>query len=140
MVRKISKRLAQFVRKRADHRCEYCQASEWLTGQLCHIDHIIPIAKGGSHRADDLCLACPACNGSKLNRIGAIDPETGEFVALFHPRQQHWRDHFSWSSDGTHIVGVTPCGRATVNTLKLNRPLSVAVRAHWVSIQRHPPS
>lgn len=139
MTSKVSSRRAQMVRKRADHRCEYCLASEWLMGQLCHIDHIVPRAKDGSSKLDNLCLACAACNGSKLDRTHAFDPETGELVRLFHPREQEWYEHFAWSSDGTHILGITACGRATVELLRLNRPLSVAVRAHWVSIHRHPP-
>ena len=136
---KISKRLAKLVRERAQYRCEYCQSSEWLTGQHCQIDHIIPRSQGGSTESDNLCLACAACNGSKLDRIDALDPESGEVIALFNPRRQQWSDHFAWGEEGAHIVGLTACGRATISLLKLNRPLTVAARAAWVSIDRHPP-
>ena len=139
MSRKIPDRLAKLIRERANYRCEYCGASEWLSGQLCQIDHIIARARGGATVADNLCLACAACNGSKLDRIEGEDPQSGEMVALFNPRTQQWQDHFAWSVDGTRIEGQTACGRATIILLKLNRPLSVAVRAHWVSIKRHPP-
>ncbi len=136
---RIPLHLRELVRQRAGNRCEYCQASEWLSGQLCHVDHVVPLAAGGATEAANLCLACAACNGSKLTRTDAADPLTGERVALFHPRQQQWSDHFAWSTDGTTIVGLTACGRATVEALQLNRALAVAARTLWVSIGRHPP-
>jgi 5-methylcytosine-specific restriction endonuclease McrA len=30
-----------------------------------HVDHIIPLAKGGAHELTNLCIACPSCNLSK---------------------------------------------------------------------------
>jgi hypothetical protein len=136
---KIPKLLAELVRARARFRCEYCQSSEWLSGQRCQIDHIIPLARGGKTEPGNLCLACAACNSFKLDRLDAADPESDEVIALFNPRTQRWHDHFAWSNDGTHINGLTPCGRATVSALRLNRSLAVAARAAWVSIDRHPP-
>ena len=135
----ISAQLRELVRQRAAYRCEYCRSSEWLAGQRSHIDHIVPGSKGGETNADNLCLACAACNGSKLDRTQAIDPDTGKIEPLFNPRQQHWQEHFVWSEDGTQIIGLTPCGRVTVEALRLNRPLAVAARAVWVSVGRHPP-
>ncbi len=135
----ISRALRQLVNVRAKSRCEYCQASEWLTGLSCEIDHIIPQAKGGPTMAANLCLACAACNGYKWANTHAIDPESGEKVALFNPRQQHWGEHFAWSEDGMTIIGLTTCGRATVIALKLNHPLAVSARSIWVSAGLHPP-
>jgi hypothetical protein len=134
----VPRALAEQVRRRANCRCEYCQSSEWVSGQPCHIDHIIPRTRGGATTLDTLCLACAACNGFKLDQVEALDPESGQPVALFNPRRQQWREHFAWSDDGTCVVGLTPCGRATVLALKLNRPLVVAARAVWVSLKRHP--
>ncbi len=136
---RIPKQLEHLVRERAKYRCEYCQTSEWLTGQSCEIDHVLPRAHGGHTAAENLCLACSVCNGYKLDRTEAIDPETGETAALFNPREQQWHEHFEWSEDGTYIRGLSVTGRATVNLLKMNRPLAVSARALWVSIGRHPP-
>lgn len=45
-----------------------------------HADHIIPIAKGGSHTSDNVCAACPTCNLKK----GALDhSDIGLQPALF---------------------------------------------------------
>ncbi|MCL5999099.1 MAG: HNH endonuclease [Chloroflexi bacterium] len=136
---KIPKRLIDLVRRRARHRCEYCQSSEWLIGQLCEVDHIIPRAHGGATTLDNLCLACTSCNAYKLDQVEAVDPTSGERIALFNPRYQQWHEHFEWSDDGTNINGKTTCGRATVGALKMNRPLIVAARSVWVNVRRHPP-
>jgi hypothetical protein len=135
----IPEELRDFVAQRADHRCEYCQTPMWLTGISHEIDHIIPRAKNGPTTADNLCLACPSCNGYKHTRTHGLDPETNQEVPLFHPRQQDWFQHFAWSENGTHIVGLTPCGRATVEVLRLNHSLVVTARTIWVSVGYHPP-
>lgn len=136
---RISRVLRQRVRTRAQSRCEYCQTAERLTGLLCEIDHIIPRAHGGLTADDNLCLACAACNGYKGANTHAIDPESGDQTALFNPRHQNWRDHFAWSEDGTLIIGLTNCGRATVMALKFNHALTVAARSIWASAGQHPP-
>lgn len=135
----ISRKLRNLVRERARYCCEYCCSSEWLSGQVCHIDHIIPLNKEGTTNADNLCLACAACNASKLDFTQADDPISGETTALFNPRQQVWHEHFRWDETGTQIIGLTSCGRATIELLGMNRPLIVAARVVWVSVNRHPP-
>lgn len=136
----IPKALREQVKQRAGFRCEYCQISEWLNGIEGEIDHIIPRSEGGTNRSDNLCLACTACNGYKQAKIAGADPETGQVVALFHPRRQRWEEHFAWSHDATRILGLTPCGRATAEALRLNHPLAISARAVWVHAGYHPPS
>jgi hypothetical protein len=60
-------------------------------------------------------------------------------IILFNPRKQKWYEHFRWSEDGTKIIGLTPCGRATVNALRLNNSLAIVVRKNWVKAGWHPP-
>lgn len=31
----------------------------------CHLDHIVPLVKGGRHASDNLCVSCPKCNLTK---------------------------------------------------------------------------
>jgi hypothetical protein len=104
------------------------------------IDHIIPESLGGTHELDNLCLACWDCNLIKQSRIAAMDSESGETVPLFHPIQQEWREHFRWIDSGKHIEGQTAIGRATVNLLRLNRPLLVRSRERWIKAGWHPPT
>ena len=57
---------------------------------------------------------------------------------LFNPRQQSWVEHFAWSEDSTEIIGLTACGRATVEALKMNNLRMVRARRLWASVGWHP--
>ncbi|HEX4997229.1 MAG TPA: hypothetical protein VFY29_03330 [Terriglobia bacterium] len=48
-------------------------------------------------------------------------------VRLFNPRKDNWQDHFELLSD-FRIVGRTEIGRATTETLRMNRPLVIEIR------------
>jgi len=127
------------VFERAGHRCEYCQTSRRVMGMPLVVDHIVPRSLGGSDVADNWCAACYRCNEFKANRTHASDPATGTLVPLFHPRQQTWRDNFAWANGGTHAVGLTASGRATVIALHFNNEYVVEARALWIAWQWHPP-
>lgn len=54
---------------------------------------------------------------------------TGESAPLFNPRVAAWAQHFRWSEeDPCLIIGITDCGRATVNRLRLNDHDLVLIR------------
>jgi hypothetical protein len=133
------------IREDAQNRCGYCLAPQQLVMAQLEIEHIIPQS---AFAADDpeanaennLWLACPICNGHKSDKTTFVDPTTGESVPLFNPRRQSWFEHFQWSEDGLHIIGLTATGRATVDLLHLdNDPLALVVRANWVAAGWHPP-
>jgi 5-methylcytosine-specific restriction endonuclease McrA len=130
--------LRQAVAERSQHRCCYCQSEEETTGVLFVVDQIIPEVFGGSVALDNLCLTCWSCSLFKKDRIVAIDPETKTIVRLFHPREQNWQDHFSWKRNGLLIAGLTSTGRATVNSLQLNRAVLLKAREHWLEAGWHP--
>lgn len=88
----------------------------------------------------NLWLACRLCNNYKGTQTQAIDPLTNSKVKLFNPRKQKWSRHFAWTDDGTNIIGITACGRATTIALQLNNIYAVTVRQAWVSAGWHPPS
>lgn len=135
----LSETLRQKVRQRAGNRCEYCLSNQdYIMGRL-QIDHIQLLAKGGTDTEDNLCLACELCNQYKWIQTESLDPQSGETVSLFHPRQQQWKEHFTWSAEGTEIIGLTACGRATIDALRLNNNLAVIVRQNWVKAGWHPP-
>ena len=47
-------------------RCYYC--GENIPKGKLHIDHIIPLSKGGAHDVSNLCCACASCNLSKSSK------------------------------------------------------------------------
>lgn len=135
----LSASIREVVRARATFQCEYCQTVETLSGMKCEVDHIVPKSRGGSDQLDNLCAACALCNSHKHTKIYGTDPDTMQRTHLFDPRSQQWHEHFRWNENGTDIIGLTTCGRATVNELALNEPLRVAARSIWVQTGRHPP-
>lgn len=137
--RKIPVELQKQVRKRADSLCEYCHTSEQWQYVGFTLDHIIPLARGGTDTPNNLALACFHCNRRKGQRITGLDPDSGEDVPLYHPRKHVWSQHFIWSADRLYIIGLTPIGRATVEALELNRDRVIPVRAADMSVGRHPP-
>jgi hypothetical protein len=73
----------------------------------------------------------------KAAKQTAVDPETGKEAAIFNPRVDKWIEHFRW--DGVHVLGLTPTGHATVDALKMNCLLILAIRYEESLRGRHPP-
>lgn len=125
---RVGARKRRIVQARARDACEYCRCPVRYSVQSFSVEHIIPIAKGGRSSLENLALACQGCNGHKYTKTSGRDPITERTVPLFHPRRQHWREHFVWSDDFLIIIGQTPVGRATVEALHLNREGLVNLR------------
>lgn len=53
--------------KRQKHKCYYCQKrlQKQKGRYVYHVDHIVPLSKGGSNDISNLVIACPFCNDSK---------------------------------------------------------------------------
>jgi len=109
---------SQFVRERAEHRCEYCRLPQAHSALRFHIEHIVARQHAGGDDLSNLALACPECNYQKGTNLSGVDPDTGNMTALYHPRQDQWEDHFAVSE--ARILGKTPVGRTTVWLLKMN--------------------
>jgi 5-methylcytosine-specific restriction endonuclease McrA len=125
---------------RAKGRCEYCQCPDDYSLQSFDFDHIFPVSQGGLTSLDNLAYACGGCNGHKHAKSKAIDPETNLEVGLYNPRQERWEDHFIWNIDFLKVSGVTEVGRATIQTLHLNRQGVMNVRKLLILEGKHPPS
>jgi hypothetical protein len=121
MSERLSSRQKEQVKQRALDCCEYCWSQEAYSPDTFSVEHITPRAKGGRN-------ACQGCNNRKFVSTEALDPLTGEMVPLYHPRRDHWSEHFVWDEDYTIIIGLTPTGRATVEKLELNRKGVVNLR------------
>jgi hypothetical protein len=122
----MQRELVQFVHQRAAFRCEYCHFPQRFAGLNFQIDHVIPEKHGGVTVADNLALSCYYCNSYKGPNLSGIDRLTQEIVVLFNPRHDIWSDHFEW--EGPVLTGRTPCGRATIEVLRMNDPAAVALR------------
>jgi HNH endonuclease len=125
-----------FVRSRADHRCEYCFLPQEYTDLTHHIEHVVARQHGGSDAIGNLALACQRCNLRKGPNLTAIDPLTGETVALFHPRRDQWADHFEF--DRVRFSGLTAVGRATVALLAMNDARRVELRSEILNRGERP--
>jgi HNH endonuclease len=76
----ISKTLRFEVFKRDSFKCQYCGAE--APNVLLHIDHIRPVAGGGSNELTNLITACLPCN------LGKSDVPLGEHAAVSKARAQ----------------------------------------------------
>ena len=109
------------VRERARARCEYCGLAQTCEPFFTfHIEHIVARQHGGTDEAENLALACYHCNCHKGPNLTAVDPQSGQVVPLFDPRQQVWSGHFR--QVGEFVEGQTAFGRATASLLKMNAP------------------
>jgi 5-methylcytosine-specific restriction endonuclease McrA len=126
------------VREAAQSRCGYCLSPQQYVMAKLEVEHLIPRAQGGSDDESNLWLSCSLCNRYKGAQVTGNDPLNNETVTLFNPRTQVWSEHFRWSPEGTHILGLTPIGRATVEALQLNNEIAVEVRRNWVLAGWHP--
>lgn len=59
----------QYVFQRDNHQCKGCGQTAKETA--LQIDHIIPIARGGTNDISNLQSLCKACNQRKSHRIDA---------------------------------------------------------------------
>ncbi len=118
----------QFVFIRALDRCEYCRlpqsAAPYFTFNVEHIEAQQHITDDS---LDNLALACPDCNRHKGPNLTTLDLRTREIIRLFHPRQDHWGDHFEFR--GAILIGRTVVGEATIRLLQINTVDRVEMRA-----------
>lgn len=123
----MDENVRQFVRQRADYRCEYCGLPESQSPLASlHIEHVRPRKHGGSDEPENLALACIDCNLCKGSNVAGYDSETGALTELYNPRQLTWSDHFE--RQGSLIVGRSAVGRTTIAVLRMNSEERVELR------------
>jgi hypothetical protein len=123
----MKRALLHELQRLAGGRCDYCGMPEQFDPLPFQVDHIIAEQHGGPTVLENLAWSCLHWNKHKGPNIAGIDPESGQLVALFHPRGQNWRRHFFW--DGPMLRGRTRSARATIAVLAINEPDFFAFRA-----------
>jgi len=61
--KQVSKRTRFEIFKRDAFACQYCGAHPPTA--ILHVDHIVPVAKGGGNESDNLITSCDRCNLGK---------------------------------------------------------------------------
>jgi hypothetical protein len=124
----VGTKARQAVYARAGGVCEYCQLPEEFSPVArLQIEHILPIKHGGTSALANLATACIDCNLRKGSNLTGIDPDSGQIVQLFNPRDQAWSEHFAWK--GVEILGLTSVGRTTIRVMDLNSEDRLIVRS-----------
>jgi hypothetical protein len=135
MSRNISPEVRKSVAIRADFRCEYCLIHEEDSYISFQIDHIISIKHGGGDNLENLAYSCAPCNRAKGTDIGTVLLPGKEFVRLFNPREDRWKDHLKLL--GAEIIALSAIGKATIKVLDLNNELRIAERSALIEIGRY---
>lgn len=95
----ISKTVRFEVFKRDSFACQYCGSA--APNALLRIDHIHPVAKGGTDDITNLITACQDCNAGKSDKLlsdkSALEKQRRELELLQERREQldmmrQWRD------------------------------------------------
>jgi hypothetical protein len=126
------------VSARAGRRCEYCRAPEEITGIRYHMDHVFPVARGGSDEIANRAFACPTCNQAKSVKTVFLDPFSSKSVTLFNPRTEDWRANFRFAPTTLRLEGLTPVGRATTEALNMNVNYQLEARGVWYELGIYP--
>lgn len=140
MSKYYSKSVREFIKNRAEGRCEYCQWFEDYTPGPFNIEHILPSVQGGTDSLENLAFSCSGCNGHKSVRTSVFDENTGNYILIYNPQMQIWHEHFTWDSTKTKILGRTLTGEKTVELLQMNRPKLVRLRRAFIALGLHPPT
>lgn len=95
----ISNKTRFEVFKRDSFKCQYCGAS--APEVILHVDHIKPVAKGGTNEITNLITSCATCNGGKsatpLDDNSTLEKQRKQLEELNERRAQlemmmKWRD------------------------------------------------
>jgi hypothetical protein len=125
--------LRQQVGERAALRCEYCRLHQDNAFFTHEVDHVYAEKHGGETLLPNLSLACADCNRHKGSDLCSLDAETGEIVALYHPRRDGWDEHFRMHASGI-IDAVSGHGRVTLRVLDINDKERVTERARLLAL------
>ena len=129
--------LRTLVIARARESCEYCLVHADYAVLVHEIDHVIAEKHGGTTEAENLAYTCQPCNRNKGSDLGSIYWPSGQLVPFFHPRRDHWTDHFALH--GAFIHPLTAIGEVTARILGFNSEERRQERHGLIEEGRYPP-
>lgn len=60
----------QQLKEQQNHKCYHCKTPlDYTTPKQVHLDHLIPISKGGKHTITNVVWSCAKCNLQKSNSL-----------------------------------------------------------------------
>jgi hypothetical protein len=135
----IGAALRREVIERAGNCCEYCRIAQEDQFFAFEVDHIIAEKHDGPTQSDNLCLACPDCNGFKGSDVASVDwLQNGVIVPLYHPRRHLWEQHFQLDITSGRLEPLTPEARVTIFLLHLNEAERITDRKMLIDEARYP--
>jgi hypothetical protein len=132
----VPARLRRLVTERAGGICEYCLIHQDDAHFTFQVDHIVSRKQRGPTSAANLAMACLRCNVAKGTDVGALIGRPRRLIRLYHPRKDHWNDHFILS--GARIVSLSDVGEATAQLLEFNTSDRVILRRALIKAARYP--
>jgi 5-methylcytosine-specific restriction endonuclease McrA len=93
----ISDALKNKIRREARNRCGYCLTPQEIVSIPLEIEHLHPIAAGGTDDEENLWLACRNCNGFKHAKTHAADPQTNIETAILIRENKFGANTSSWA-------------------------------------------
>jgi HNH endonuclease len=137
MNRYVSEALRRLVITCAENLCEHCLIDVEDTFFGGEVDHIVGVKHGGTTEADNLAYTCQPCNRNKGSDLESMYGPSGQLVRFFHPRLDHWADHFALH--GALIEALTAIGEVTVRILGFNSEERLQERHGLIEQGRYPP-
>ena len=93
MRKSLSKKLRFDVFKRDEFQCVYCGAHP--PSVVLQIDHIHPVAEGGSNEIDNLITSCQPCNlGKGVSLLTNVPTTLKEKAALIAEQEQQLKGYY----------------------------------------------
>lgn len=150
-----SKRLRYEILRRDNHACRYCGAA--APDAKLTVDHVVPIALGGTDEPSNLVAACIDCNAGKssshpdapiiadvsaddLRWGSAIARAASTMVAAYDSRQQ-LRDLFgarwdSWTYNGQHLPAPNDWQHSIDSILSAGLPIEVVLECVDIAMSK----
>lgn len=122
----LSKRVRFEVFKRDKFTCQYCGAK--APDVVLHVDHIHPVADGGTNDVLNLVTSCAGCNGGKgakpLSDDSSVSRQREQLAMLEERRQQiemmvQWRQELAAQGDAL-VEAVAKAWAAAIPGSELN--------------------